>query len=102
MNIYAHISGVLLHAVVKRQLVSFLVGSRGSVVSVEIREDHLKRAVRNYRHWRTSWNLRRGEEWPDNVQFHNADLCRASLFLAGQGFHAVSVCVKKWFSNRNL
>ncbi|XP_049917716.1 tRNA (adenine(58)-N(1))-methyltransferase, mitochondrial isoform X1 [Epinephelus moara] len=67
------------------------VGSKGSVLSVEVREDHHTRAVRNYKHWRTSWNLRRGEEWPDNVQFHNADLCTASSLLAAKGFHAVAL-----------
>ncbi|XP_044021887.1 tRNA (adenine(58)-N(1))-methyltransferase, mitochondrial isoform X2 [Siniperca chuatsi] len=67
------------------------VGSKGSVLSVEVREDHHRRAVLNYKRWRTSWSLRRGEEWPDNVQFHNADLCEASSLLAGQGFHAVAL-----------
>ena len=70
------------------------MGSRGSVLSVEVREDHYKRAVRNYQRWRKSWSLRRGEEWPDNVQFHNTDLCAASSLLAGRGFHAVSVWCK--------
>lgn len=69
----------------------FPVGSKGSVLSVEIREDHHRRAVQNYRCWRTSWSVRQGEEWPDNVQFHKADLCTASPLLAGQAFHAVSV-----------
>lgn len=68
----------------------FPVGSKGRVLSMDIREDHLKRAAINYNDWRRSWNLRRGEEWPDNVQFHNADLRTASLLLAGWGFHAVS------------
>lgn len=76
-----------------RVFLVFPVGSKGSVLSVEVREDHHTRAVRNYKHWRTSWKLRRGEEWPDNVQFHNADLCTASSLLAAKGFHAVSV----WF-----
>ncbi|XP_069391718.1 tRNA (adenine(58)-N(1))-methyltransferase, mitochondrial isoform X2 [Paralichthys olivaceus] len=67
------------------------VGSKGSVLSVEVREDHLKRAVKNYNRWRTSWSLRRGEMWPDNVQFHNADLCTASSLLAGQAFHAIAL-----------
>uniref|UniRef100_A0A668VSJ9 tRNA (adenine(58)-N(1))-methyltransferase n=1 Tax=Oreochromis aureus TaxID=47969 RepID=A0A668VSJ9_OREAU len=67
------------------------VGSKGSVLSVEVREDHHRRAVLNYNRWRTSWSLRRGEEWPDNVQFHQADLCTASSLLAGQGFHAVAL-----------
>jgi len=67
------------------------VGSTGGVLSVEIREDHHNRATLNYERWRESWSLRRGQEWPDNVQFHNADLCAASSLLAGRGFHAVSV-----------
>lgn len=67
------------------------VGSKGSVLSVEVREDHHKRAMLNYQQWRTSWNLRRGQEWPDNVQFHNADLCKASSLLAGRGFHGVAL-----------
>ncbi|KAE8289617.1 tRNA (adenine(58)-N(1))-methyltransferase, mitochondrial [Larimichthys crocea] len=68
------------------------VGSKGSVVSVEIREDHHKRAVLNYKRWRTSWSLRRGEEWPDNVQFHKADLARlprSSLVGASMRPHLV-------------
>lgn len=69
----------------------FPVGSRGRVLSVEVREDHHRRAVLNYKRWRTSWSLRRGEEWPDNVQFHNTDLCTASSLLAGRGFNAVGV-----------
>ncbi|KAG7225143.1 hypothetical protein INR49_014295 [Caranx melampygus] len=67
------------------------VGSKGSVLSVEIREDHLKRAMLNYQRWRTSWSQRRGEEWPDNVQFHNTDLFTSSSLLAGQGFHAIAL-----------
>lgn len=67
------------------------VGSKGSVVSVEIREDHHKRAVLNYERWRRSWTLRRGEEWPDNVQFHNTDLQKASSLLSGRGFHSIAL-----------
>ncbi|XP_041827249.1 tRNA (adenine(58)-N(1))-methyltransferase, mitochondrial [Melanotaenia boesemani] len=67
------------------------VGSKGSVLSLEVREDHLRRAVLNYEHWRTTWSMRRGREWPDNVRFHNADLCTASSLLAGRGFHAVAL-----------
>lgn len=67
------------------------VGSKGSVLSVEVREDHHRKAVSNYKRWRASWSVRRGEEWPDNVQFHNADLCEASSLLAGRGFHAVAL-----------
>lgn len=67
------------------------VGSKGSVLSVEVREDHHKRSVLNYQRWRKSWSQRRGQEWPDNVQFHNADLLTASSLLAGRGFHGVAL-----------
>ncbi|KAM6969119.1 tRNA (adenine(58)-N(1))-methyltransferase, mitochondrial isoform 2-T2 [Tautogolabrus adspersus] len=67
------------------------VGSKGRVLSVEVRDDHQKRAVLNYKRWRTAWSLRRGEEWPDNVQFLSADLSTASSLLAGQGFHSVAL-----------
>ncbi|XP_029317214.1 LOW QUALITY PROTEIN: tRNA (adenine(58)-N(1))-methyltransferase, mitochondrial [Cottoperca gobio] len=67
------------------------VGCKGRVLSVEVREDHYKRAVKNYNHWRTSWSLRRGEEWPDNVRFHNADLRTTSSLIANQGFQAVAL-----------
>ncbi|KAK5857074.1 hypothetical protein PBY51_010341 [Eleginops maclovinus] len=67
------------------------VGCKGSVLSMEVREDHHKRAVLNYNRWRTAWSLRRGEEWPDNVQFHRADLCTASPLIAGQGFNAIAL-----------
>lgn len=67
------------------------VGSRGSVLSVELRDDHHRVAVKNYNRWRASWRLRRGEEWPDNVHFAHADLCSASSLLAGQGFNAAAL-----------
>ncbi|XP_061651059.1 tRNA (adenine(58)-N(1))-methyltransferase, mitochondrial [Phyllopteryx taeniolatus] len=67
------------------------VGSRGSVLSVDIREDHLRRAMLNYQRWRASWRARQGEEWPDNVEFHNADLCTASSLLARRAFTAVAL-----------
>ncbi|KAJ0008777.1 hypothetical protein NQD34_016192 [Periophthalmus magnuspinnatus] len=66
------------------------VGTSGKVVSVEVREDHLKRAVLNYKQWRTSWELRRGQPWPDNVQFVHADLCTTPV-LEDWGFHAVAL-----------
>ncbi|CAL8285735.1 unnamed protein product [Lota lota] len=67
------------------------VGSKGTVLSVEVREDHLSRAVKNYNRWRSSWGRRRGDEWPDNVHFHQADLCSASSLLDGLGFHSVAL-----------
>uniref|UniRef100_A0A1A8PP04 tRNA (adenine(58)-N(1))-methyltransferase n=1 Tax=Nothobranchius pienaari TaxID=704102 RepID=A0A1A8PP04_9TELE len=67
------------------------VGSKGSVLSLELREDHHRRAVLNYKRWRTSWALRRGHQWPDNVDFHISDLCTASELLAGRSFHSVAL-----------
>ncbi|KAI1895177.1 hypothetical protein AGOR_G00103610 [Albula goreensis] len=67
------------------------VGSRGRVLSVEKREDHLRRAVANYQRWRSAWSIRRGEEWPDNVSFHIADLQTSTALLAGQGFHSIAL-----------
>ncbi|CAL8293806.1 unnamed protein product [Arctogadus glacialis] len=68
------------------------VGSKGTVLSVEVREDHLGRSVKNYKRWRSAWARRRGgEEWPDNVHFHHADLSSASSLLAGRGFHSVAL-----------
>ncbi|CAL9686202.1 unnamed protein product [Knipowitschia caucasica] len=66
------------------------VGASGRVVSVEVREDHLRRAVLNYSRWRTSWELRREQPWPDNVEFVQADLCNSPV-LEGRGFHAVAL-----------
>ncbi|KAM9787933.1 tRNA (adenine(58)-N(1))-methyltransferase, mitochondrial [Syngnathus typhle] len=67
------------------------VGPRGSVLSIDIREDHLKRAMLNYQRWRAAWRPRQGEEWPDNVRFHKADLCAASPLLARRAFDAVAL-----------
>ncbi|KAM9356192.1 tRNA (adenine(58)-N(1))-methyltransferase, mitochondrial [Pholidichthys leucotaenia] len=65
------------------------VGCRGSVLSVEVREDHHRQAVSNYNCWRASWRLRRGEDWPDNVCFHRANLSTASDILIGRSFNSV-------------
>lgn len=73
----------------------FPVGSKGCVTSVEVREDHHRRAVLNYDGWRRAWSIRRGEEWPDNVRFLKADLRAASPLLSGQGFHAVSKLLRE-------
>ncbi|XP_030643321.1 tRNA (adenine(58)-N(1))-methyltransferase, mitochondrial [Chanos chanos] len=67
------------------------VGSNGRVLSVEVREDHHRRAVLNYQRWRSSWSLRRGGEWPDNVQFHCADLLSAKPLLSGKGFNSIAL-----------
>ncbi|KAL2098470.1 hypothetical protein ACEWY4_004950 [Coilia grayii] len=67
------------------------VGSKGRVLSVEVRDDHHRRASLNYKRWRTSWSQRRGEDWPDNVQFVKADLQTAGPLLKGWGFHSIAL-----------
>ncbi|KAM6912788.1 tRNA (adenine(58)-N(1))-methyltransferase, mitochondrial [Xenentodon cancila] len=67
------------------------VGSKGSVLSVEVRDDHHRRAVLNYERWRKSWSLRQGQQWPDNVHFYKSDLCAGSSLLSGQGINAVAL-----------
>ncbi|KAK7152985.1 hypothetical protein R3I93_011028 [Phoxinus phoxinus] len=67
------------------------VGYKGSVLSLEIRDDHHRVAVLNYKRWRSTWSLRRGEEWPDNVHFHHGDLISAGPLLAGRGFNSVAL-----------
>ncbi|XP_061114755.1 tRNA (adenine(58)-N(1))-methyltransferase, mitochondrial [Conger conger] len=67
------------------------VGTRGRVLSVEVRKDHHRRALANYQRWRSAWAWRRGEEWPDNVSFHNTDLRTATHLLTGHGFHSIAL-----------
>ncbi|XP_007257624.3 tRNA (adenine(58)-N(1))-methyltransferase, mitochondrial [Astyanax mexicanus] len=67
------------------------VGSRGRVLSVEVRKDHHRCSVLNYQRWRSTWKLRRGEEWPDNVHFHNSDVINSAHLLAGQSFHSIAL-----------
>ncbi|XP_063040033.1 tRNA (adenine(58)-N(1))-methyltransferase, mitochondrial isoform X2 [Engraulis encrasicolus] len=67
------------------------VGSKGRVLSVEVRDDHHRRASLNYKRWRTSWAQRRGEDWPDNVHFVKADLQTAGPLLNGWGFHSIAL-----------
>ncbi|KAI7804558.1 tRNA (adenine(58)-N(1))-methyltransferase, mitochondrial [Triplophysa rosa] len=67
------------------------VGCKGSVLSMEIREDHHRRAVLNYQRWRSSWSIRQGEKWPDNVHFYHGDLISAGSLLSGRGFNSVAL-----------
>ncbi|KAK3537918.1 hypothetical protein QTP70_024574, partial [Hemibagrus guttatus] len=67
------------------------VGSSGSVLSVEVRADHHRRAVLNYERWCSSWKLRSGKEWPENVHFHLGDLINAAPLLAGRSFNSVAL-----------
>ncbi|MBN3324677.1 TR61B protein, partial [Atractosteus spatula] len=67
------------------------VGSRGSVLSLEVREDHHRRALLNYQRWRESWGVAREEVWPDNVEFINKDIEAAAPHLEGRSFHSVAL-----------
>ncbi|XP_060788849.1 tRNA (adenine(58)-N(1))-methyltransferase, mitochondrial isoform X2 [Neoarius graeffei] len=67
------------------------VGSSGNVLSVELRADHHRRAVLNFERWRSSWRLRSGNEWPENIHFHLGDLINAVPLLAGQSFNSVAL-----------
>ncbi|GAA6084917.1 tRNA (adenine(58)-N(1))-methyltransferase, mitochondrial [Tachysurus ichikawai] len=67
------------------------VGSSGSVLSVEVRPDHHRRAVLNYERWRSSWKLRSGKAWPENVHFHLGDLINSAPLLTGRSFSSVAL-----------
>ncbi|KAE8600281.1 hypothetical protein XENTR_v10013171 [Xenopus tropicalis] len=67
------------------------VGLEGRVYSFEVRADHHAIAKKNVSKWRSAWDVRSRNPWPENVHFINQDLSAALPTMGSVAFDAAAL-----------